>query len=87
MKITAFLAEQALAHEDGSLYITSGFLERVQYPAYPISRAQLAVAVHVLVAPEEIRASYVLTVDVRTQCPEVCRHGSSSGSRASTASW
>jgi tetratricopeptide (TPR) repeat protein len=71
MKITAFLAEQALAHEDGSLYITSGFLERVQYPAYPISRAQLAVAVHVLVAPEEIRASYVLTVDVRGVTNEV----------------
>lgn len=71
MRVVAFLAEQALAHEDGTLYVTSGFLERVQYPSYPTTRAQLAVAVHALMPPTEVRQPHDLMVEARGVTGEV----------------
>jgi len=55
VKITvAMLADQALAHPDGKLYITGGGIRSLNVTTLPARYGQLALALQLVFGPDEV---------------------------------
>lgn len=61
---TAFLAEYALAHADGTFYLIGGFLERLTVEATPTVRPHLSVVVRGAFEGDELGRKNVLSLEM-----------------------
>lgn len=60
----ALIADYALAHPDGKLYVTGGGLRRISFPTFPAARPRLALALGIEVSGSELGKPHTLTIEV-----------------------
>jgi Tetratricopeptide repeat len=71
----AFLAEYALAHDDGTYYVIGGFLERITAPRLPIAHPHISVVVRGRFADDECGRKHRLSLRILWQAEtEISSH-------------
>jgi hypothetical protein len=58
----ALLADFAVAHPDGKLYVTGGGIRSLSFPAFPATRQHLALAVGLEVPAEGLEGSHLMSI-------------------------
>lgn len=64
MKVAlALIAEYALAHPDGRLYITGGGIRTLPFSAFPAKQPRLSLALGIEFLPEEVGRAHAMTIE------------------------